>query len=432
MSERLRYALVGAGGRSATYLDALAGKYRAVAELVGLCDPSPTRLAWHNQRLAAEHQHSPIATYGPEEFERMIRERKPHAVIVTAPDWLHHDYVIRAMQAGCDAICEKPLTIDGPKLRAIFETMERTGRRLRVTLNARYMPEMMAVRRAIVERAIGRPLAAELSWLLDTSHGADFFRRWHRQKDKSGGLLVHKASHHFDLVNWFVGSRPATVYAMGGLKFYGKDSAAERGERYSYERYTGSEEAAADPFALRLDEDERTRRLYLDAEKDSGYVRDRNVFGEGITIEDTIALTCRYRSGVLLSYSLLAYSPWEGLRLAITGTRGRLELYVRYGAHVLSGTEQERAAASRPVRRLTVFPMFGVPREVEIDEQSGGHGGADPAILNDLFAPEPGPDPLGARADQWDAAASVLLGIAANQSIVTGQPVDCDSILNLP
>ena len=45
-------------------------------------------------------------------------------------------------------------------------------------------------------------------WALDTVHGADYFRRWHREKKNSGGLLVHKSSHHFDLVNWWLGDVP--------------------------------------------------------------------------------------------------------------------------------------------------------------------------------------------------------------------------------
>ena len=57
--------------------------------------------------------------------------------------------------------------------------------------------------------------------MLDTKHGADYFRRWHRDKAHSGGLLVHKASHHFDLVNWWIQSAPTRVFASGGLRFYG-------------------------------------------------------------------------------------------------------------------------------------------------------------------------------------------------------------------
>ena len=435
MSERIRYALVGAGSRSITYIDVLAGPHRDHAELVAICDPSPTRMAWHNERLTTQHKHESVTTYAPQDFDRMLSERRVQRVIITAPDYLHHHYAIRAMEAGCDVVCEKPLTIDGPKLRAIFDARDKTGRDLRVGLNARYMPEMLAVRRAMMEGAVGQPLAVDLAWVLDTSHGADYFRRWHRQKDKSGGLLVHKASHHFDLLNWFLGSSPREVFALADLKFYGRTNAQSRGESYSYDRYTGAVEARDDPFAIALDRDESTRRLYLEAEKDSGYVRDRNVFSDGITIEDTISLTARYRNGVLLTYSLLAYSPWEGLRLAITGTKGRLELYVRYSAHITrvsKGREDQADAATGEIRRLTIFPMFGIPYETPIRADEGGHGGADPAIMNDLFCPDPGPDPLGCRSNAYDAAASVLLGISANESIASGKPVRCDDVFPLP
>ena len=94
--------------------------------------------------------------------------------------------------------------------------------------------------------AIGTPTAVDFSWVLDTSHGADYFRRWHRERDKSGGLLVHKATHHFDAVNWFVDSYPQRVFCMGELKFYGKRAAAERAEQER--RATAEAEARqADP-----------------------------------------------------------------------------------------------------------------------------------------------------------------------------------------
>jgi predicted dehydrogenase len=178
----------------------------------------------------------------------------------------------------------------------------------------------------MMQEVVGKPLAVEFVELLDIRHGADYFRRWHREKLQSGGLLVHKATHHFDLVHWWVGSFPQEVFAMGALQFYGKKNAEARDEHFPYDRYTGVAAAAHDPFALRLDMDEELRGLYLAAEAETGYVRDRNVFGAPITIEDTMSALVRYRNGVLLSYSLLAYAPREGLHIAVTGTKGRLEL----------------------------------------------------------------------------------------------------------
>src|SRR5204863_5874960 len=116
----------------------------------------------------------------------------------------------------------------------------------------RYTPAVTKVYELLRNGVVGTPTAVDFAWVLDTSHGADYFRRWHREKDKSGGLLIHKATHHFDLINWWLGSWPKTVFAMGELKFYGRKNAAARGEKYNYTRYTGEKAAVKDPFALDL------------------------------------------------------------------------------------------------------------------------------------------------------------------------------------
>ncbi len=424
-----RYALVGTGSRSGMYIQALTQTYKDSAELVALCDLSQTRMDWYNRQLDP-----PRPTYRAADFDRMIEETKPDTVIVTTMDCTHHQYIIRAMELGCDVITEKPLTVDAEKLRAIYDTIERTGRSLRVTFNYRYAPAYTALRQQIMSGAVGKPLAVDFSWLLDTSHGADYFRRWHREKQNTGGLLVHKATHHFDLVNWWIDSYPQSVFALASLSFYGKANAEARGEHYSYARYTGEPEAANDPFALSLDDNAVFRGLYLDAEAETGYLRDRNVFGEPITIEDTMAVTARYRSGVILSYCLIAYSPWEGLRVAITGTKGRVELDVMENVSHLNSDAKSADASTGAFKnvQLRVFPMFGTPHEVPIDASEGGHGGADPVMLEQIFSPNPPPDPYHRAASHIDGAASILVGIAANESMKTGKLTQIDDLFVLP
>jgi predicted dehydrogenase len=301
-----------------------------------------------------------------------------------------------------------------------------------VTFNYRYAPAYTQFRQLVLDGKVGRPLAVDFSWVLDTSHGADYFRRWHREKEKSGGLLVHKATHHFDLVNWWVDAYPSEVFAMGGLNFYGRQNAEDRGERYSYGRYTGVPEAQDDPFALVLTSKEALKALYLDAESETGYIRDRNVFGEPINIEDTMAVTVRYNSGVILSYSLIAYAPWEGLRVAITGTKGRIEMDIEETVSHLLGDGQE-SASKGPFKqaRMRVFPMFGSHYEVDVPVGKGGHGGADPVMLEQIFSPHPPPDPYHRQASHIDGAASVLVGIAANQAMQTGQMVCINDLFSL-
>ncbi|RLT38776.1 MAG: gfo/Idh/MocA family oxidoreductase, partial [Chloroflexi bacterium] len=400
-STRKRYALVGTGGRAQMFIDAILRDYAEWNELVALCDLSQTRMEWHNQRIVDVHDAAAPPTYHADDFDRMVAETKPDVVIVTSMDSTHHIYICRAMELGCDAISEKPMTIDDAKARQIFETIERTGRQLRVTFNYRYAPIATKVRELILAGAIGRPRAVDFEWVLDTRHGADYFRRWHREKDKSGGLLVHKATHHFDLINWWIGSYPQRVFAMGDLHFYGRENAEERGEHYDYDRYTGMEAAANDPFAIRLDENESLRGLYLEAEKESGYIRDRNVFGDNISAEDTMSVTARYRNGAILTYSLIAYCPWEGYRAAITGDRGRIEveLIESVGRAFVAGQEEtlgeaEAAPIQKGSKHVWVFPMHGTPYNVEIPEGVGGHGGGDRVMLEQIFHPNPPDDPF--------------------------------------
>lgn len=435
-----RHAIVGTGARAGMYVQALCATWRNDNCLVALCDISRVRMAWHNRRLQALYEHAPVPCYHADDFDQMVADTRPDVVIVASMDSTHHRYIIRAMQLGCDVICEKPMTTDDAKARAIFAAIETTGRQLRVTFNYRYAPAHSRVRELIAAGTIGRPLHVALTWLLDTSHGADYFRRWHREKDNSGGLLVHKATHHFDLVNWWIASWPQEVFAFGDLKFYGAANAAARGEHYSYSRYTGEPAARDDPFALFLDEDDALRSLYLDAEAESGYRRDRNVFGEPVTIEDTCCVVVRYRSGAQLSYSLVAYAPWEGYRVAVSGTRGRLELDVVESTKTAAGktsaeAEERHIEASKGAYRhteLRVFPHFAEAWNADIPVAQGGHGGADPRMLEQLFSPSPPHDPLGRGASHLDGAASILTGIAANHAMAGGRPVKVDDLLKLP
>lgn len=433
MTQKTRYALVGTGSRAGMFIDAITGVYKEVAELVGFCDLSQTRMDWYNTQLAENQHMEPLPMYLANQFGLMIEETKPDTVIVTTMDATHHIYIVRAMELGCDVISEKPMTTDITKMKAIYDAIARTGKSLRVTFNYRYAPAYTRFRELIIEGAVGRPLAVDFSWILDTSHGADYFRRWHREKQNSGGLLVHKSTHHFDLVNWWIDSYPAQVMAMGDTLFYGKANAEARGEHYNYDRYTGVPEAKEDPFGLFLDEKALYKGLYLNAEAETGYLRDRNVFGEPITSEDTMNVMVRYENGVLLSYCLIAYAPWEGLRVAVTGTNGRIEMDIVENINHLQGDGAAKASKGAFKQTLMrVHPMFGEQYEVDVPTSDGGHGGADPVMLEQIFSPNPPYDPFHRAASHIDGAASILVGISGNISMETGQLVNVADLFKLP
>lgn len=421
------YVQVGVGGRARFFYEAIAGPYRETARLVAFCDVNQTRMDYANRILQEKYGLDPVPTYNSSQFDDMIKAHKPDVVIVTSIDRTHHRYIVRAMELGCDVLTEKPMTTDEEKAQAILDAIRRTGRKLRVSFNYRYAPYNTKIRELIMDGAIGDVFSVHFEWLLNTSHGADYFRRWHRDKRNSGGLLVHKATHHFDLVNFWLGSRPKTVFAMGDLRFYGRENAENRGETKFYTRAYGSENAKDDYFALHMDRNEQLKNLYLNAEKDDGYVRDQSVFGDGISIEDTMGVMVRYANKAIMTYSLNAYLPWEGYRVAFNGSKGRIQVLIAENTYVNAGGAKEVEGSAKKIS-IAVFPMFGEPYEVEVPMTGGGHGGGDPVLLNDLFG-TPVPDRFNRAASHVDGAMSILTGIAANKSIATGLPVQVDSLV---
>lgn len=436
---RCKYALIGTGGRSAMFLEAIFKEYADVAELVAIADVNQTRMDFYNRKFENDYGGSAVPTYHASDFDRMVEEQKPDVVIVTTIDRAHHKYICRAMELGCDAITEKPMTIDSSKCQQIIDTIKTTGRNLRVTFNYRYAPRNSKVKEVIQSGAVGEILSVHFEWLLNSSHGGDYFRRWHRDKRNSGGLMVHKATHHFDLVNWWIASQPQTVYAMGDLRYYGKENAEARGITKFYNRTRGSENAVDDPFALKMDdESEYLQGLYLDAEHEDGYYRDQSVFGDGISIEDTMAVMVRYQNRAVMSYSLNAHCPWEGYRVMFNGTRGRLEVNAVEASYVsgsaqdfnLPGMHELKDDISSLVPDITFQPHFGKTSVVEYESAVGGHGGGDERLLKDLFRGG-GDDPLGRAAGYVDGVNSIMTGIAANKSFNTGQPVEVESLYTL-
>jgi predicted dehydrogenase len=332
------------------------------------------------------------------------------------------------MELGCDVITEKPMTTDELRCRKILETVAKTKQRCLVTFNYRYAPPRSQIREMIMAGKIGEVLSVDFCWLLNTQHGADYFRRWHRRRECSGSLLVHKATHHFDLVNWWIDDIPQEVFCHGSLKYYTPKTAERMGLSDRAERCLVCPAQKRCKFYLDLRTVKDHKALYLDNEKEDGYFRDRCVFSDQINIWDNMSVTVRYRRGTLLNYFLHAYSPYEGYKIAFNGTKGRIEHTACENTYI-SGDGTVPGELTRGNVSVTLIPEFSPPRILEPRTGKGGHGGGDPVLLTDLFHPRPPKDPLRRRADQRDGAYSILVGVAAYHSIDTGRAIRIADLL---
>src|SRR5262245_33513812 len=323
-AHKKRYAHVGVGSRSMMYRDAILKTYADHCRYVAFCDLNLGRLKLAQAKARAiDGVNIPI--YEAKDFDRMIRETGPEVVIVTTKDATHNEYIIRTMKLGCDVMTEKPMTTDEKKCRDILETQRKTGHHCRVTFNYRYSPHRTQVKDLLMSGVIGDVLSVDFHWLLDTQHGADYFRRWHSHKANSGGLMVHKATHHFDLVNWWLSAVPVSVMAKGKRDFYTPQMAKRLGLQGHHERCHTCPEKDKCTFFLDLAADPKLKELYLDQESYDGYYRDQCVWRPDIDIEDTMNVQVKYNTGVTMAYSLNAFNGWEGYLISFNGTKGRLE-----------------------------------------------------------------------------------------------------------
>lgn len=404
-----KFVLAGASNRAINmFAKPIKEELSEHAEILGVYDINIKRSQYINKEC-----NIPVF----DNFDNMLESVKPDAVIVTTVDAFHHVYIIKALEAGCDAITEKPMTIDADKTRAILEAEKRTGKKVYVTFNYRFIPFMTKIKELISAGLVGEVYSVDFEWFLDrnmdiSAHGTSYFRRWNRYMSKSGGLLVHKSTHHFDLVNWWINDKPKEVAAFGQLHRYGKNGEF-RGEKCRTCDHKNKCE-----FYIDITQSDFEMNLYVAAEDVDGYYKDSCVFAEDIDIYDTMSVNVLYEKGTTLTYSLNAHSPYEGWRISINGSKGRIE-----------ADEPETGLLSHGLSNTIKFfdHKDGISTyEVPIDRS--GHGGGDKRIRRMIFVGDI-PDPLNHQATSQDGALSVLIGAAANVSIKEKKIVKIDELL---
>jgi predicted dehydrogenase len=426
--QKLKVALVGTGVRGTGFWGKrLVDSYSDLLEFVGLCDHNPGRL-----EFAKSYMQVSCDTYT--DFEAMVHEQQPDLVIVTTTDATHHQFIIKGLELGCDVLTEKPMTTDEDKCQAILDAERYSDRDLIVGFNYRWSPYMTKIRELLHEGAIGTVTSVDFHWYLNTYHGASYFRRWHGQREHSGTLLVHKSTHHFDLLNWWLQSEPAEVTAYGDLEHYGSNNSF-RGDKCR----TCPHQSECD-FYWDITENEHYMNLYVDNEHYDGYIRDNCLFRHDVNIYDKMSAQIQYANNVTVNYSLTTYSPFEGWRIAFNGTDGRIEAWqdIPYMAEGelsqedLHAQEMDQEAGddleSQPI---IVHNLWEDHEVVPVTFERGGHGGGDRRLQDQIFRTPDASDPLGHMAGSRDGAMSMLIGTAARKSIESGDPVRIGSLTDL-
>jgi len=407
--QKKRYAIVGTGHRgSGMFGKKVLQGYSDYVDLVGLCDINPGRLQFALNEIGTD---CPVFT----DFEKMMREIQPDILVVTTVDATHDQFIIRGMELGSNIITEKPMTTDEFKAQNILEAEKRTGKKVTVTFNYRYSPHRAEIWRLLRENTIGRVTSVDFNWYLNTEHGPRYFRRWHGLREKSGTLLVHKSTHHFDLLNWWLDSDPQEVFGYGDLEIFGKNGS------FRSEKCRGCPHKDKCKFYWNIHDNKRLYDLYVKNEHYDGYLRDACVFRNEINIFDKMGALIKYANGTQVTYSLTTLSPYEGYRIAFNGTKGRLETWIH----------EKQPWPKKDYDELRLTRNFGNTELIKISNAEDGHGGGDRRLLDRLFKDPSAPDPLQQAAGVRDGTMSILIGVAARNSIDSGKPVRIEDLTEI-
>ncbi len=426
---KLRVVLVGTGVRGISFWGKrLVEQYPDKLEFVGLCDINPGRAQYAKKYMGVSCE---VYT----DFDRMLKEVNADLVIVTTKDSTHDTFIIKGLEAGCDVLTEKPLTTDEVKCQAILDAERKSNKNLIVGFNYRWGPYMTKIKELLHEKAVGEITSVDFHWYLNIHHGASYFRRWHGMTEGGGSLWVHKATHHFDLVNWWLDSDPVEVFAYGALEHYGS-----KGPFRGKNCRTCSHKNDC-KYYWDITKDRHSMELYVNNEQYDGYMRDGCVYRDEIDIFDKMSAQIKYANDVVVNYSLTTYSPFEGWRIAFNGQNGRIEAWLdipwmkdgkELDQEALHAAEMDQNAADDlNVEPLILYRNWEDYETVKVVSERGGHGGGDSRLHDKIFDNPNAPDPYKHAAGIRDGAMSILVGIAARKSIEQGQPISIADLTDL-
>lgn len=399
--------------------------YTAFGELVGILDLDTARCERFLARTGAA-----LPIFQPADLNRMLDELSPDVVIVAGPDFTHTEYAVAALARHLDVIIEKPLAHSAADARRILDAESASRGHVIVAHNARYEPAMIRLRELIRSGTIGNVVAVDVVEGLDSYHGASYFRRWHRQRRNSGGLTVTKACHTIDAVSWLLDDEPQTVFSFAATNFYGPSS-PHRPRALDGSELPAGVERQHDPYTRRWSNGRVPvdQELFTGPWHELGYdaqypdARDRSIFDAEIDIEDTYSAVFSYTRGSSMTYSLCFSLPWEGSRIGITGTAGRIEtewIVYRDDPHPVEN------------QTIRVDRLFGPPETITVSSDPRGHDLADSRIRRDLFR---GPSEESVRMDIQatvrEGAVAVATGEAMWRSAESAAPVDVAALLGL-
>ncbi len=330
-------------------------------------------------------------------------------IIVATHDRDHVEPTIAALRAGKHVLAEKPLCQSVDDAVKIIREVRRAKGLFFMGFELREVTLFRQMKEFIDAGKIGEVKVAHVFDHVGHDFNAPFFRNPRRQTEYYRSLLLQKASHSLDLLNWFVGGRPVRVYGVGGLDVFGSRNDTEGGGKEGL-TCDQCEKGGSCPYysggaVHKTDYGEKLKR------KRQAYC----VWNEFADLNDNAELCITYSNGVKATFHENYFAPEYTREFWLVGTKGKMYGYYDNPGRFLIRITNLMPADQREDSLRDIEEYW--PRA-----KPGGHGGGDTSLRDEVYrriiAEEQPPDIL------ESAYYSTALAACAEDSIESGKPVD--------
>jgi predicted dehydrogenase len=338
--KKFKIGIIGAGNRGVHAFGKCFQEHPDEAEIISLCDSNSIRLAAAADILGIEDN-----LFG--DYHDVLNLEQVDIVVIATTDSTHEQIAVDAFRAGKHVLCEKPLALTVDGCERIISAAREAGKQLEVGFVLRYLPFFHKIKALLDGNVIGVPyLVVSGDYYPE---GSTYFRRWNRFKKYSGGLFIHKGTHTLDILTWMLGATAVRVAAISGLNVF-------KPEQGRGERCLTCENRCPEYIDITAG---NLKKLFYDAEKEDGYVRDVCLYNSEKDTSDNATAIIEFDNGVKVNYSQCFFCSRHTRRFLFVGPEGEIE-------------------GDLESRKIKVYRRYsGDVDTYQLAELEGGHGGGD-------------------------------------------------------
>lgn len=436
MTRPLTAIIVGAGHRALLYAS-YAHRPGSALRIVGVADPSSLR----REQAARLFDLRPDQCYQSAEALAELPQQADFVINGTM-DHQHVPTALPLLAAGYDMLLEKPFAVNEAELWQLVQTARKYQRTIAICHVLRYTPFYAAIRRQVLDGAIGQILNVQAVEHVSYHHMAVAYLRgkWSKQSYSGSSMLMAKCCHDLDMITWMKsGVAPLQVASFGSnFQFRPEQAPPDAGNRCLVD-------CPIEPTCLYS-----ARKHYIDhPERWSFYAWDSLEHLENPTLDDKIeslkgdnpygrcvwkcdaevvdhqSVLIAFEDGSTATLNMVGGSAKPSRSLHLVGTLGEIQGYMEEGRFVV------RHIDPRPGREYseTVVDVF---QTGDTTGASGGHGGGDLRLMADFLSLLRGEEPSISATLLEDSIRGHLIGFAADRAMAQGQAVTIHLQPDLP